>query len=43
VPPAKSPAGRIAELFTSEGAADYLGEPVSLGQHMLQSGARAGP
>jgi gamma-butyrobetaine dioxygenase len=32
---------RIAELFAAEGAADYLGEPVTLGQHLLQAAALA--
>jgi len=36
-----SPVDRIAELFAAEGAADYLGEPVTLGAHLLQAGARA--
>jgi gamma-butyrobetaine dioxygenase len=31
----------IAKLFASEGAADYLGEPVSQAAHMLQAGALA--
>ncbi len=31
----------IAALFASEGAADYLGEPVSQAAHMLQAGALA--
>ncbi len=31
----------IARLFASEGAADYLGEPVSQAAHMLQAGALA--
>jgi gamma-butyrobetaine dioxygenase len=35
------PVDRLAELFTSEGAADYLGEPVSVAQHLLQAGALA--
>jgi predicted HD phosphohydrolase len=34
-----SPVDRIAELFAAEGAADYLGEPVTLGAHLLQAGA----
>jgi len=33
-----SPADRIAELFASEGASDYLGEPVTVAVHMLQAG-----
>ncbi len=36
-----SPADRIAELFASDGAADYLGEPVTVAAHMLQAGALA--
>lgn len=36
-----SPVGRLAELFTSRGAADYLGEPVTVAQHLLQAGALA--
>ena len=28
----------IAELFDSEGARDYLGEPVSVAAHLLQAG-----
>ena len=31
-----SPVDAIAELFTSEGAADYLGEPVTVADHLLQ-------
>jgi len=33
------PAGRLAELFASEGAGEYLGEPVTVAQHLLQAGA----
>jgi gamma-butyrobetaine dioxygenase len=36
-----SPVDRIAELFSSDGAADYLGEPVTVAQHLLQAGALA--
>ena len=36
-----SPVGRLAELFTSQGAADYLREPVSVAQHLLQAAALA--
>ena len=36
-----SPVDRLAELFASEGASDYLGEPVTVAQHLLQSGALA--
>lgn len=39
--PMMSPVDRIAELFAAEGAADYLGEPVTVGQHLLQAGALA--
>jgi gamma-butyrobetaine dioxygenase len=35
------PAEIIAELFASEGAADYLGEPVTQAVHMLQAAALA--
>ncbi|MEV6028118.1 TauD/TfdA family dioxygenase [Streptomyces sp. NPDC052036] len=31
----------LAELFAGAGATEYLGEPVSMAQHMLQAGARA--
>jgi phosphonate degradation associated HDIG domain protein len=31
----------IADLFGSEGARDYLGEPVTVAAHMLQAGALA--
>ena len=37
----KSPVDRLAGLFASEGAADYLGEPVTVAQHLLQAGALA--
>jgi gamma-butyrobetaine dioxygenase len=36
-----SPVDRLAELFTSAGAADYLGEPVTVAQHLLQAAALA--
>jgi gamma-butyrobetaine dioxygenase len=36
-----SPVDRLAELFASRGAADYLGEPVTVAQHLLQAGALA--
>jgi gamma-butyrobetaine dioxygenase len=45
--PARSDAARtgavrlIADLFASEGAADYLGEPVTQAVHMLQAAALA--
>jgi gamma-butyrobetaine dioxygenase len=38
----KSPVDAIAELFASAGAADYLGEPVTVAEHLLQAGALAG-
>jgi gamma-butyrobetaine dioxygenase len=31
----------ISELFAGPGARDYLGEPVTIGAHMLQAGALA--
>ena len=31
----------IARLFTGPGARDYLGEPVTIGIHMRQTGALA--
>ena len=31
----------IGELFAGPGARDYLGEPVPIGEHMLQAGALA--
>jgi phosphonate degradation associated HDIG domain protein len=31
----------IAELFAGPGARDYLGEPVTIGEHMRQAGALA--
>jgi gamma-butyrobetaine dioxygenase len=36
-----SPADRLAELFASAGASDYLGEPVTVAAHLLQAGALA--
>ena len=36
-----SPVDAIAELFASAGAADYLGEPVTVATHLLQAGALA--
>jgi len=36
-----APVDAIAELFTSEGARDYLGEPVTVAAHLLQAGALA--
>jgi gamma-butyrobetaine dioxygenase len=38
---ATDPVAVIAELFASQGAADYLGEPVTQAQHMLQAAALA--
>jgi phosphonate degradation associated HDIG domain protein len=37
----QDPVSVIAGLFASEGAADYLGEPVSQAEHMLQAAALA--
>jgi gamma-butyrobetaine dioxygenase len=39
--PAESPVDEIAALFASEGARDYLGEPVTVAVHLLQAGALA--
>jgi phosphonate degradation associated HDIG domain protein len=36
-----SPVDAIAELFASAGAAEYLGEPVTVAAHLLQAGALA--
>ena len=33
--------GTIGALFAGPGARDYLGEPVTIGEHMLQAGALA--
>ena len=41
MPPMMSPVDRVAELFAAQGATDYLGEPVTLGAHLLQAGALA--
>ena len=41
MPTMMSPVDRIAELFSAQGAADYLGEPVTLGAHLLPAGALA--
>jgi gamma-butyrobetaine dioxygenase len=35
------PIDQIAELFASEGAAEYLGEPVTQAEHMLQAASLA--
>ena len=39
--PMISPVDRLAEWFASAGAGDYLGEPVTVAQHLLQAGALA--
>jgi gamma-butyrobetaine dioxygenase len=36
-----TPVEIIGELFAGSGACDYLGEPVTIGTHMLQAGALA--
>jgi predicted HD phosphohydrolase len=36
-----TPTEIIGELFAGPGARDYLGEPVTIGTHMLQAGALA--
>jgi len=36
-----TPAEIIGELFAGPGAREYLGEPVTIGTHMLQAGALA--
>jgi gamma-butyrobetaine dioxygenase len=36
-----SPVSRLAALFDSAGAGDYLGEPVTVAQHLLQAAALA--
>ena len=36
-----SPVGRLAKMFASAGAGDYLGEPVTVAQHLLQAAALA--
>jgi gamma-butyrobetaine dioxygenase len=36
-----SPVDRLAVLFASAGAGDYLGEPVTVAQHLLQAGGLA--
>ncbi len=41
MPTTMSPVDAIAELFASAGAADYLGEPVTVAAHLLQAGALA--
>jgi predicted HD phosphohydrolase len=37
----RSAVDEIAALFEGEGGAEYLGEPVTQAQHMLQAAARA--
>jgi gamma-butyrobetaine dioxygenase len=41
MPPTMSPVDRITGLFGSAGAADYLGEPVTVAQHLIQAGTLA--
>ena len=41
MPATESPVERLAGLFASEGAGDYLGEPVTVAQHLLQAAALA--
>ena len=41
MPTIMSPVDRLAELLASEGAGEYLGEPVTVAQHLLQAGALA--
>jgi gamma-butyrobetaine dioxygenase len=41
MPPTMSPVDRITGLFGSDGAADYLGEPVTVAQHLIQAGMLA--
>jgi len=41
MPPTMSPVDRITGLFGSDGAADYLGEPVTVAQHLIQAGTLA--
>ena len=41
MPPTMSPVDRITRLFGSAGAADYLGEPVTVAQHLIQAGTLA--
>lgn len=41
MPTIMSPVDAIAELFASAGAAEYLGEPVTVAEHLLQAGALA--
>ena len=41
MPTIMSPVEVIAELFGSAGASDYLGEPVTVAEHLCQAGALA--
>ena len=41
MPATESPVERLAGLFASEGAGEYLGEPVTVAQHLLQAAALA--
>lgn len=41
MPTIMSPVEVIAELFRSAGAGDYLGEPVTIAEHLCQAGALA--
>jgi gamma-butyrobetaine dioxygenase len=41
MPTIMSPVDALAELFASAGAADYLGEPVTVAAHLLQAAALA--
>jgi gamma-butyrobetaine dioxygenase len=41
MPPTMSPVDRITGLFGSAGADDYLGEPVTVAQHLIQAGTLA--
>jgi len=41
MPPTLSAVDRISGLLSSEGASDYLGEPVTVAEHMRQAGALA--
>lgn len=41
MPTTVSPVGRLAAMFASEGAGEYLGEPVTVAQHLLQAAALA--
>jgi len=43
MPTIMSPVDRLAGLFASEGAGEYLGEPVTVAQHLLQAGPSRSP